>query len=177
MLSRSNDTEITKRDAHQTDDDAFSRIEYIDLHVLSPQKGNKREKKRIGKMRKNETHKPHQSLIRSSSSSKEEEEEEDKNTRQQEEEDNENVTTREEDFFNPTSDGSSQRRTHGTVFGVSRGVRGVCYKKTLDFLPKKQNTNTQIENPKHFFDGFKNHFFFSPKEARYYFLSQKNILL
>ena len=43
MLSQSNDTEITKRDAHQTDDDAFSRIEYIDLHVLSPQ-GNEREK-------------------------------------------------------------------------------------------------------------------------------------
>ena len=43
MLSRSNDTEITKRDAHQTDDDEFSRIEYIDLHVLSPQ-GNLREK-------------------------------------------------------------------------------------------------------------------------------------
>jgi hypothetical protein len=44
------------------------------------------EGKRIGKTRKNETHKPHQSLIRSSSSSKEEEEEDDKNTRQQEEE-------------------------------------------------------------------------------------------
>tara|TARA_B110000444_G_scaffold23298_1_gene19325 strand:- start:357 stop:512 length:156 start_codon:yes stop_codon:yes gene_type:complete len=43
MLSRSNDTEIPKRDAHRTDDDAFSRIEYIDLHVLSPQ-GNEREK-------------------------------------------------------------------------------------------------------------------------------------
>ena len=122
MLSRSNDTEITKRDAHQTDDDAFSRIEYIDLHVLYPQKGNEeREKEDRGKMRKNETHKPHQSLIRSSSSSKEEEEEEeeeDKNTRQQEEEDNENVTTREEDSFKPTSDGSSQRRTHGRVFLV-----------------------------------------------------------
>tara|TARA_B110000003_G_C16226868_1_gene369621 strand:+ start:438 stop:554 length:117 start_codon:yes stop_codon:yes gene_type:complete len=28
---------------YRTDDDAFSRIEYIDLHVLSPQ-GNEREK-------------------------------------------------------------------------------------------------------------------------------------
>ena len=120
-------------------------------------------------------HKPHQSLIRSSSSSKEEEEEDNKNTRQQEEEDNENVTTREEDSFNPTSDGSSQRRTHGTVFGVSRGVRGVCYKKLSIFSQKSKTQNTKIENPKHFFDGFKNHFFFSPKEARYYFLSQKNI--
>lgn len=44
MLSRSNDTEITKRDAHQTDDDEFSRIEYIDLHVLSPQGNKEREK-------------------------------------------------------------------------------------------------------------------------------------
>jgi hypothetical protein len=43
MLSRSNDTEITKRDAHRTDDDAFSRIEYIDLHVLSPQGNEERE--------------------------------------------------------------------------------------------------------------------------------------
>ena len=71
-------------------------------------------------MRKNETYKPHQSLIRSSSSSsskEEEEDDDDKNTRQQEEE-----TTREEDSFNPTSDGSSQRRTHGTVFVVSRFV-------------------------------------------------------
>ena len=92
-------------------------------------------------------HKPHQSLIRSSSSSKEEEEEDDKNTRQQEEEDNENVTTREEDSFNPTSDGSSQRRTHGTVFGVSRGVRGVLLQKTLDFLPKKQNTKHTNRKP------------------------------
>ena len=100
MLSRSNDTEIPKRDAiPNRRRREFSRIEYIDLHVLSPQKGNEREKKRIGKTRKNETYKPHQSLIRSSSSSKEEEEEDDKNTRQQEEEDNENVTTREEDFF------------------------------------------------------------------------------
>ena len=48
--------------------------------------GKRRERKReIGKMRKNETHKPHQSLIRSSSSSKEEEED-NKNTRQQREE-------------------------------------------------------------------------------------------
>jgi hypothetical protein len=51
MLSRSNDTEITKRDAHQTDDDAFSRIEYIDLHVLSPQ-GNKERKRGSGKREK-----------------------------------------------------------------------------------------------------------------------------
>jgi len=46
--------------------------------------------------------------------------------------------------------------------------------KTLD-SPQKSKKHTKIENPKHFFDGFKNHFFFSPKEARYYFLSQKNI--
>jgi len=78
MLSRSNDTEITKRDAiPNRRRREFSRIEYIDLHVLSPQKGNEREKED----RENEK----QSLIRSSSSSKEEEEEEDKNTRQQEE--------------------------------------------------------------------------------------------
>jgi len=78
-------------------------------------------------------------------------------------------------FLKPTSDGSSQRRTHGTVFVVSRGVRGVCYKKLSIFSQKSKTQNTQIENPKYFFDGFKNHFFFSPKEARYYFLSQKNI--
>ena len=59
---------------------------------------------------------------------------------------------------------------------VSRGVRGACYKKLSIFLPKKSKKHAQIKNPKHFFfDGFKNHFFFSPKEARYYFLSQKNI--
>ena len=58
---------------------------------------------------------------------------------------------------------------------VSRGVRGACYKKLSIFLPKKSKKHAQIGNPKHFFDGFKNHFFFSPKEARYYFLSQKNI--
>jgi hypothetical protein len=93
-------------------------------------------------MRKNETHKPHQSLIRSSSSSKEEEED-DKNTRQREEEDNENVTTREEDSFNPTSDGSSQRRTHGRLFlvCVSWCERGSVLQKTLDFLPKKEKTH------------------------------------
>ena len=87
-------------------------------------------------------HKPHQSLIRSSSSSSKEEEEDNKNTRQQEEEDNENVTTREEDSFNPTSDGSSQRRTHGTVFGASRGVRGVCYKKLSIFSQKRKTKHT-----------------------------------
>jgi hypothetical protein len=71
-------------------------------------------------MRKNETHKPHQSLIRSSSSSSsKEEEEDDKNTRQREEETTrERDNEREEDSFNPTSDGSSQRRTHGTMFLV-----------------------------------------------------------
>jgi hypothetical protein len=59
---------------------------------------------------------------------------------------------------------------------VSRGVRGVCYKKLSIFSQKSKTQNTQkIENPKHFFLTFKNHFFVSPKEARYYFLSQKNI--
>ena len=87
-------------------------------------------------MRKNETHKPHQSLIRSSSSSSKEEEDDDKNTRQREEETTrERDNEREEDSFNPTSDGSSQR-THSSV--VSRGVR-VCVKKKLSiFLPQKQ---------------------------------------
>jgi len=87
MLSRSNDTEIPKRDAiPNRRRREFSRIEYIDLHVLSPQEGNEeREKEDRGKTRKNETYRPHQSLIRSSSSSSKEEED-DKNTRQQEEE-------------------------------------------------------------------------------------------
>tara|TARA_Y100000739_G_scaffold64921_1_gene54027 strand:- start:222 stop:344 length:123 start_codon:yes stop_codon:yes gene_type:complete len=30
---------------YRTDDDAFSRIECIDLHVLSPQKGNEEREK------------------------------------------------------------------------------------------------------------------------------------
>ena len=45
----------------------------------------------------------------------------------------------------------------------------------LSIFSQTQNTQ-QIGNPKHFFDGFKNHFFFSPKEARYYFLSQRTLL-
>jgi len=46
MLSRSNDTEITKRDAiPNRRRREFSRIEYIDLHVLSPQKGNEEREK------------------------------------------------------------------------------------------------------------------------------------
>ena len=47
--------------------------------------------------------------------------------------------------------------------------------KTLDFLPKKENKTHKLKTLNIFFDGFKNHFFVSPKEARYYFLSQKNI--
>ena len=117
-------------------------------------------------------HEPHQSLIRSSSSSKEEEEEDDKNTRQQEEEDNENVTTR-EDSFNPTSDGSSQRRTHGSVFGVSRGVRVVCYKK-LSIFSQKSKKHTKIENPKHFFYGFKNHLLFSQRSALLFSIAKEH---
>ena len=89
--------------------------------------------------------------------------------RRQQQEDNNEKT------FNPTSDGSSQR-THSSV--VSRGVR-VCVKKKLSiFLPQKQthtHTHTHIENPKHFFYGFKNHHFFFSTKARYYSTSQKNV--
>ena len=92
----------------------------------------------------------------------------------------ENATTREEDsFFNPTSDGSSQRRTHGTLFLVCLVVREECGTKNSRFSPQKSKKHTKIENPKHFFlYGFKNHLFFSPKDARRYsFLSQKNTVL
>ena len=117
-----------KRCAPNRRRDEFSRILHRFARSLST---GKREKKRIGKVRKKETYKP-QNTFQSHpiSSSSKEEEEEDKNvtTRRRQQEDNEKT-------FNPTSDGSSQR-THSSV--VSRGVR-VCVKKKLSiFLPQKQ---------------------------------------
>ena len=84
-------------------------------------------------MRKKETYKP-QNTFQSHpvSSSSKEEEEEDKNvtTRRRQQEDNEKT-------FNPTSDGSSQRRTHGTMFLVCLVVREECVTKNSRFSPQK----------------------------------------
>ena len=86
-------------------------------------------------MRKNETHKPHQSLIRSSSSSKEEEEEDNKNTRQREEEDNERRRLL---LILPLMVLLSAELMVDCFWCVSRGVRGVCYKKLSKFSHKEQ---------------------------------------
>ena len=98
-------------------------------------------------MRKNETHKPHQSLIRSSSSSKEEEED-NKNTRQQREEETTRTWQREKKtlLILPLMVLLSAELMVDCFWCVSRGVRGgVCYKK-LSIFSQKRKKHTKIEN-------------------------------
>ena len=82
------------------------------------------------------------------------------------------MTTREEDSFNPTSDGSSQRRTHGTVFVVSRGVSTRVLQKTLDAPKNTQKLKTlnifflRVQKP---------HLLFSRRSALFFSIAKEHI--
>ena len=116
MLSRSNDTERTKRDAiPNRRRREFSRIECIDLHVLSPQKGNEERKRGSGKREKMRhiNHINHLSGLHHHQKKKK------KKTRTRDNKKKKTTRMRQREkktLFNPTSDGSSQRRTHGRLF-------------------------------------------------------------
>ena len=122
MLSRSNDAEITKRDALPN---RRRRVLTDRIHRFARSlstEGKRRERKRGSGKREKMRHINHINHLSGLHHHHHQKKKKKTTTRIRDNEkkrQRENATTREEDsFFNPTSDGSSQRRTHGTMFLV-----------------------------------------------------------
>ena len=141
MLSRSNDAEITKRDALPN---RRRRVLTDRIHRFARSlstEGKRRERKRGSGKREKMRHINHINHLSGLHHHHHQKKKKKTTTRIRDNEkkrQRENATTREEDsFFNPTSDGSSQRRTHGTLFLVCLVVREECGTKNSRFSPQK----------------------------------------